>query len=306
MHLCANLVLNYKFGIEQNKRAWKSWPKIDGKFQYTRWRQLPTVCKVASYALVQSRQRGLFGGEVKALFRLPKAYSSLLPISQNKIVEYTWVPSFRRHRRAPATTPRNPSQHHYRHIDTNLTIFMTLAQNSKEDEDYLSMLWTTDPLQFPNRITKASENHSYIALQPRAHFREPRQIIVISLSHKIIKPGLNMHKVENCIQSSYLSLNWFEQCFNSCQYVHYLASSPGPSPEERPGRHCLCMREISCYIFVKSFVHYLVCMRKIILTKNTELSLTDSSDDLTYRTLLRFYFSDVAVSFFLTYSPTER
>ena len=29
-----------------------------------------------------------------------------------------------------------------------------------------------------------------------------------------------------------------------------LASSPGPSPpEERPGTHCLRMREIFCYIF---------------------------------------------------------
>ena len=32
----------------------------------------------------------------------------------------------------------------------------------------------------------------------------------------------------------------------------------------------------------------------------------DSSDDLTYRILLGYYFSDVAISFFQTYSPTER
>ena len=50
-----------------------------------------------------------------------------------------------------------------------------------------------------------------------------------------------------------------------------LASFPGPSPsEERPGTHYLRMHEI---FSVKSFVHFLVRMRKIILAKNTELSL---------------------------------
>ena len=56
-----------------------------------------------------------------------------------------------------------------------------------------------------------------------------------------------------------------------CQMMG-IASFPGPSPppEERPGTHCLRM----CEIFsVKSFVHFLVRMRKIILTKNTEFSL---------------------------------
>ena len=79
-----------------------------------------------------------------------------------------------------------------------------------------------------------------------------------------------------------------------------VASSPGPSPpEERPDTHCLRMREIFSFVFsVKSFVHFLVCMRKIILTKNTELSLRYTlATNLTYRTLLG-YFSDVAVSFF--------
>ena len=37
-------------------------------------------------------------------------------------------------------------------------------------------------------------------------------------------------------------------------------------------------------------------MEKIILTKNTEISEVDSSDDLTGRTLLGYSFSDVAVS----------
>ena len=76
-------------------------------------------------------------------------------------------------------------------------------------------------------------------------------------------------------------------------------------PQERPGTHCLRMREIFRYSFRKK-LRALVRMRKTVLTKNTELSLTDSGDDLTFRTLLGYYFSDVAVSFFQTYSPTEK
>ena len=64
-------------------------------------------------------------------------------------------------------------------------------------------------------------------------------------------------------------------------------------PEERPGTHFGHMHEIFVIFSVKCFVHFLVHLWKIILTKNT-----DSSDDLTYRTLLGYYFSDMAVSFF--------
>ena len=72
-----------------------------------------------------------------------------------------------------------------------------------------------------------------------------------------------------------------------------LASSPGPSPPRRGLVHtaCACAKysvTFSVTFSVKSFVHFLVLMRKIILTKNTELSLTDSSDDLTHRTLLGY------------------
>ena len=44
-------------------------------------------------------------------------------------------------------------------------------------------------------------------------------------------------------------------------------------------------------------------MSDYILTKNTELS--DSSDDLTCKTLLGYYFADLAVSFFQKYSQTD-
>ena len=81
-----------------------------------------------------------------------------------------------------------------------------------------------------------------------------------------------------------------------------------PPPHPRRGLvHTVCAcAKYPVIFFVKSFVHFLVRMRKIILTKNTEFSLLDSSEDLTCRTLLGYYISDVEVSFFQTYSPTER
>ena len=83
-------------------------------------------------------------------------------------------------------------------------------------------------------------------------------------------------------------------CVCICMYMHVswhvleLASFPGPSPEERPGTHCLRMH------IIKSFAHFLVRMRKIILTKNTEVSLNYiiySSDDLTCSTLLGYQYT---------------
>jgi len=67
------------------------------------------------------------------------------------------------------------------------------------------------------------------------------------------------------------------QYMQSSIIVHILVSQdclyhmplPLPPPKD-PGTHCLHMREIFRYIFVKSFVHFLVCIRKIILTKHTE------------------------------------
>ena len=69
-------------------------------------------------------------------------------------------------------------------------------------------------------------------------------------------------------------------------------------PEERPGTRCLHMRELFHYIFCKKAED-----------TNQEYRAffdIDTSDDLTYRILLGYYFSDVAISFFQTYSPTER
>ena len=58
---------------------------------------------------------------------------------------------------------------------------------------------------------------------------------------------------------------------NLCEIRLWLASFPGPSPpEERPGTHCLRMREIFRYIFRKKLCA-LVRIQKITLTKNTEL-----------------------------------
>ena len=47
-----------------------------------------------------------------------------------------------------------------------------------------------------------------------------------------------------------------------------------PPPEVRPGT-LFAHAQIFRYIFRKSFVHFFVRMRKIILTKNTELSTLD-------------------------------
>ena len=53
-----------------------------------------------------------------------------------------------------------------------------------------------------------------------------------------------------------------------------LASFPGPSPPRRGLLHTACACAKYSVIFsVKEFVHFLVRMRKIVLTKYTELSL---------------------------------
>ena len=67
------------------------------------------------------------------------------------------------------------------------------------------------------------------------------------------------------------------------------------------------MHEIFRYIFCKK-LHALSCPYAEDYTnqENRTFFELDSSDDLTCRTLLGYYFSDVAVSFFQTYSPTEQ
>ena len=103
-------------------------------------------------------------------------------------------------------------------------------------------------------------------------------------------------------------------CVCMCMYMHVswhvleLASFSGPSPPRRGLVHTACTK-YSVTFSMKSFAHFLVHMRKIILTKNTELScnyIIILQRDLTCRTLLGYYLSDMAASFFQTYSPTER
>ena len=74
-----------------------------------------------------------FGLESLSLlsFGLLKDYSNLLPISKNKIVEYTWLPLSKRHKRALATTLKSPSRHYYHHIDPNSAIFYDLGTRFK-------------------------------------------------------------------------------------------------------------------------------------------------------------------------------
>ena len=79
---------------------------------------------------------------------------------------------------------------------------------------------------------------------------------------------------------------------------------PRPLPsEERPGTHCLHMREIFRYNFHKK-LRALPCPYVEDYTNQEYRAFFElvSSDDLTCRT----YLSDVTVSFFQTYSPTER
>ena len=100
--------------------------------------------------------------------------------------------------------------------------------------------------------------------------------------------------------------------YQRCQYAEHgrckllLSSQPISHPEQvqapLPQGEAWCTCASTKYFTrfsLKRFMHFLVHMRKVILTKSTEHSLKwDSSDDLTSRTLLRYYFSDVAVSLF--------
>ena len=63
--------------------------------------------------------------------------------------------------------------------------------------------------QFHCWITKASEKHSYIASQPRCHFRELLTYYrKLSVSRKIIEPGLN---IPEDVEISSWSFNWYAQ-----------------------------------------------------------------------------------------------
>ena len=86
----------------------------------------------------------------------------------------------------------------------------------------------------------------------------------------------------------------------SVNYSNTFASLvPRPlSTEERPGTHCLCMREIFRYIFRKK-LRALPCPYAEDYTNQEYRAFFEihSSDDLTYRTLLG-YFSEVPVLVF--------
>ena len=91
-----------------------------------------------------------------------------------------------------------------------------------------------------------------------------------------------------------------------CQMMG-IASFPGPSPlpEERPGTHCLRMCKIFRYIFRKKYrAHPCPYVDDYTNQEYRAFFELDSSNDLTCRTLLGYYFSDVEVSFFQTYTPT--
>ena len=88
-----------------------------------------------------------------------------------------------------------------------------------------------------------------------------------------------------------------------------LASSPGPSPPRRGLVHTVCAcAKYSALFSVKKKLRALPCPYVEDYTNQEYRAFfeIDSSDDLTCRTLLGYYFSDVAVSFFQTYNPTER
>ena len=68
---------------------------------------------------------------LKVHFVCLEGYGSLLQISPNKIVKYTWVPSSMKQKQTPATVARTP-RHHY----TNYATFMVLRQDSTVILDY--------------------------------------------------------------------------------------------------------------------------------------------------------------------------
>ena len=158
---------------------------------------------------------------MKALFGLLKDYSKLLLISPQK-----WVPSSRTHKRGPAiarTHKRGSSNssisvsllpYRYHLNSGNLPIFMTLTWNSKGDEDYLTALWTSNPLQIPNNyinflwwIREESARHSYITSQQRCHSHEPMTYYCnLFISCKIIEPKLNSYVWEISAKHRYTLL----------------------------------------------------------------------------------------------------
>ena len=86
--------------------------------------------------------------------------------------------------------------------------------------------------------------------------------------------------------------------------VFMVGSFPGPSPPRRGLVHSVC----SCAKYFPQKLCALPCPYAEDYTNYEYRAFfeLDSSNDLTCRTLLGYYFSEVAVSFFQTYSSTER
>ena len=102
------------------------------------------------------------------------------------------------------------------------------------------------------------------------------------------------------------SAKLFTSCMRLSKQVHPVCSLvPRPlPPEERPGTHCLRMREV----FFRKKLRALPCPYVEDYTSQEYRAFfeLDSSNDLSCRPPLGYYFSNVAVSFFQMYSPTER
>ena len=62
------------------------------------------------------------------------------------------------HKQAPETAAKNFVSVSLLPYNTNPVIFITLAQDSKGNEDYLTVQWTTDPLEIPNNYLLPSSN----------------------------------------------------------------------------------------------------------------------------------------------------
>ena len=86
---------------------------------------------------------------------------------------------------------------------------------------------------------------------------------------------------------------------NYLTHKHQTTLTPGLSFTRRDLLHTVwACAKYSVIFSIKSFMHFLVCMRKNIPTKNRASFELNSGDELTCRTLLGYYFSDKAVSFF--------
>ena len=119
----------------------------------------------------------------------------------------------------------------------------------------------------------------------------------LNLAKKLMSPKFtSRHSISS--QSVFCTSPSSPQLFASkCPITE--SSSGAVSQRGQGWLHTVCAcAKYSALFSVKSFVHFLVHMRMIILTKNTELSLRYTlAMILTYRTLLG-YFLDVLVSFF--------